>query len=269
MKQRSQRKHRNGLAALRHRPLKDGVLICADALDALRTVESDSADIVFLDPPFNLGKKYGGKPKKADVRAEAEYESFIVGVLLESVRVLKPGGALYLYHIPKWAIVFASHLTSHLTFRHWIAVSMKNGFVRGQNLYPAHYALLFFTKGEAGHFHRPKVPIQVCRHCKKSIRDYGGYKHLVSGGVNLSDVWDDLSPVRHRHLKTRAANELPSLLLTRIVSISGAAGGLIVDPFAGSGTTGVAAQQGRMRYILNDREPTYYRLMYRRLTNRL
>ena len=66
-------------------------------------------------------------------------------VIDRSAEVLKDGGALYLYHIPKWAIRLAPFLEHALDFRHWIAISMKNGFVRGNHLYPAHYALLYYT----------------------------------------------------------------------------------------------------------------------------
>ncbi len=55
-----------------------------------------------------------------------------------------------------------SLLEQHLDFRHWIAISMKNGFVRGDHLYPAHYALLYYTKGKPESFNRPKVPKPIC-----------------------------------------------------------------------------------------------------------
>ena len=251
----------------KHLNLKDGVVVCGDALTLLQCLNTDSADIIFLDPPFNLGKRYGTKSAKDDNRHLDSYRRFITLILTEAARVLKPGGALYLYHIPKWALEFGAHLNSLLLFRHWIAISMKNGFVRGQRLYPAHYALLYFTKGEPAQFTRPKIPIQKCRHCKLPIRDYGGYKAFVAKGVNLSDIWDDLSPVRHKHKKTRQANELPPTLLERVMQISGHPHGIVVDPFAGSGASLVAALGSGMHFVANDREPSYYRLMVKRLTH--
>jgi len=187
-------------------------------------------------------------------------------VVDESVRILSEGGALYVYHLPIWAMRVASRLDATLTFRHWIAVSMKNGFARGMRLYPAHYALLMFTRGTPLQFRRPLLRPQVCRHCGKLIKDYGGYRSIIeSKGLNLSDVWDDLSPVRHRTVKTRRANELPRTLFSRIFAISGRKGGLYVDPFGGSGAGVIAAVQAGMTFACCDLLRTNCTLITRRV----
>ena len=233
-----------------------GIIVCDDAFMFLERIKSNSADIVFLDPPFNLGKKYGNSNKADDLKSDDKYMGFINKIICESVRVLKNGGALYLYHIPKWAFVFADYLSETLNFRHWISISMKNGFVRQDYLYPAHYALLYFTKGEPGNFSRPKIPAPRCRHCGDYIKDYGGYEKYIEQGINLSDVWVDLSPVRHSKYKNRSSNELPVDLLRRIVKISGVVNGLLVDPFVGAGTSVVASIENEMNFIVCDREET-------------
>ena len=142
---------------------------------------------------------------------------------------------------------------------------MKNSFVRGNHLYPAHYALLYYTKGDPAVFNRPKVPKPMCARCKRDLRDYGGYKQFVENGINLSDIWDDVSPVRHRNAKTRVANELPLLIPQRVITISGVTGGLIVDPFAGSGSTVLAALSAGMRFVASDCEREYCELMCARV----
>jgi len=228
-------------------------------------MRTETADIVFLDPPFNLGKPYGRRAARADRLAQDEYFAYMTQVLSQATRVLKHGGALYLYHIPRWAIRFASTLAPQLSLRHWIAISMKNGFPRRNYLYPAHYCLLYFTKGEPKIFSRPKIAPSRCRHCRAYVKDYGGYERFVRNGINLSDIWDDISPVRHSKYKHRKSNELPILVLRRVVSISGKRGGLLVDPFAGAGTSLVAAQESKMRYVGGDSVPGYCRLMIRRL----
>ncbi len=212
-----------------------GQISLGDALVFLNSILDDSASIIFLDPPFNLGKDYGNG-KRQDLRPHAEYISWLLDLIRESKRVLKPGGALYLYHLPSVATHLTGPLNQLLQFRHWICVSMKNTFVRGKWLYPAHYALLYYTKGPPAHFQRPKLAPKKCKKCKSLIKDYGGYKHIIEKqGINLSDIWDDISPVRHYNRKSREANELPPVLLERIVTISGTPGELYVDPFAGGG----------------------------------
>lgn len=247
---------------------KRGEIVCDDALNVLNSLKDNCADIVFLDPPFNLGKRYGKNGSHHDRKKESEYVDYMAQVITRSAEVLKDGGALYLYHIPKWAIRLAPLMEDHLMFRHWISISMKNGFVRGDYLYPAHYALVYYTKGKPSVFNRPKVPKPICAKCKRDLRDYGGYKKYVENGINLSDIWDDVSPVRHHNKKTRAANELPLVIPQRVVTLSGVPGGLIVDPFAGSGTTVVAALAAGMRFVASDSEKEYCELMCERISER-
>jgi len=244
-----------------------GEIVRDDALHCLESLRDGCADIVFLDPPFNLGKRYGKNGSHHDRKKEFEYLEYMEKIIARSAEVLNDGGALYLYHIPKWAIRLSPYLEEHLDFQHWIAISMKNGFVRGDHLYPAHYALLYYTKGKPNSFHRPKVPKPICARCKRELRDYGGYAQYVADGINLSDVWDDVSPVRHKKSKTRTANELPLVIPERVVTISGFKGGLIVDPFAGSGSTLVAALAARMRFVAADCEEEYCELMSRRISS--
>ena len=226
-----------------------GALYRGDALVFLSRLPASSAGVVFLDPPFNLGKRYSEVHPKIDARPPADYTNWMREVIDASVRVMAPGASLFLYHLPTWAIVFGEYLHSKLDFRHWIAVSMKNGFVRGQRLYPAHYALLYYTKGIPAHFRRPRLQMTTCRNCGEPIRDYGGYRSIVEKkGVNLSDVWDDLSPVRHSTTKLGSQNQLPIKMLRRVLDIAGAPGTTYVDPFAGTGTGVIAAIEAGMPF---------------------
>jgi site-specific DNA-methyltransferase (adenine-specific) len=236
-----------------------------DALPFLRSLPDESADLLFIDPPFNLGKKYA-QAVNIDRRPEADYWSWMLEVLSEGVRVIAIGGSLYLYHIPLWAMRFGAFLEQHLDLRHWIAISMKSGFARGERLYPAHYSLLYFTKGTPASFQRPKIDPTVCRNCHEMIKDYGGYKSIIlEKGINLSDFWEDLSPVRHSNYKSRSSNELPVKLTDRVLEISGNAGGTFIDPFSGAGTAVLSAARAGMHFKACDILLPNCRLLCRRL----
>src|SRR5713101_386889 len=88
----------------KHKNLQ-GYIAAGDSLDFLRAIRSETADIVFLDPPFNLGKKYYAR-KQIDVLPQRLYEGWLKEILGETVRILRPGGTLYLYHLPVWAMRF-------------------------------------------------------------------------------------------------------------------------------------------------------------------
>jgi site-specific DNA-methyltransferase (adenine-specific) len=242
-----------------------GEIVHGDAIEFLRNLPQDSARIVFLDPPFNLGKRYS-KTRKMDSMPTEEYRKWLEHVVDESVRVIEPGGTLFLYHVPLWAMRFGAYLDGKLEFRQWIAISMKNGFVRGNRLYPAHYALMMFSKGAPKRFIRPRISPQECRTCGELVKDYGGYKPVIRRkGINLSDVWDDLSPVRHANRKHRTANELPSLLLHRVLTMVGSRGSYFVEPFGGSGSGVIAAVRRGMKFAACDIVNANCVLMKRRL----
>src|SRR5438128_1038518 len=79
-----------------------GALFNEDCCDFLERVESETVDTVFADPPFNLGKVYG--PRVDDRISEDEYVDWSRSWLDECMRVLKPGGSLFLFNLPRWNV---------------------------------------------------------------------------------------------------------------------------------------------------------------------
>ena len=267
-----------------------GVLYQGDCLKFLSSLPSEVVDVVFADPPFNLGKEYG-----EGVSDQMEIEKYLAWSkqwLDESVRVLKPGGSLFVFNLPRWCIEYGAYLNQkEMWFRHWIACRMPKAFPRGKKMSPAHYGLIYYTKGEPAVFNKVYTPIQVCRHCGGEVRDYGGHrKSLNEKGINLMDVWDmpedvwedadesnsnevlwtlaeemwtDIPPVRHRRHKKRIPNELAPIMLERIIAMASNPGQIVVDPFGGSGTTFYAAEKLHRYWIgseIGDTEPAIERL---------
>lgn len=228
---------------------KFGRLYQGDCLELFNRVPDRSVDLVFADPPFNLAKDYGGKFR--DDLEESRYWSWTRQWLDAACEKLKPGGSLFVFHIPKWAIPIANHLNQHLEFRHWIAVDLTLSFPLNRRLYPSHYSLLYFVKGGSpNRFSPPRLPIESCRRCGKELHDYGGHKTKMNPlGVNLRDVWVDIPPVRHRRNKNRMANELNVKLLDRVLDIATREGDTVLDPFGGSGTTFAVAEIKRRKWI--------------------
>ena len=228
-----------------------GALFKGDCTSLLPHFRDDCVDTVFADPPFNLGKKYGKKVN--DQLADDEYLQWCRRWIDQCVRVLKPGGALFIYNLPKWNIHLGHYLGSlGMQFRHWIAVSIKLIMPIQGRLYPAHYSLLYYTKGQPKTFRKIRPPIEICRHCGGEIRDYGGHRDAMNDkGVNLMDVWTDIPPVRHWKFKSkkRKANALSTKLLDRVVEMSTVPGEIVLDPFGGSGTTFAVCERKLRRWI--------------------
>ena len=244
-----------------------GQLYQADCLALLSSISSGSVATFFADPPFNLKKDYGSKG--SDDWADADYLEWCQAWLAEGVRILSPGGALFVYNLPKWLMHLGTFLSSleGMMFKHWIAVDKAHSMPIPNRLSTTHYGLLYFIKGDKPRvFNRDavRIPIQVCRHCGRDVKDYGGHKkYLNPKGLNLSDVWDDVPPVRHRRYKTRLANQLAPVILERVILLTTQPGDLVCDPFAGAGTTAYAAEKLGRRWIsgeLNNCEPARLRL---------
>ena len=226
-----------------------GTLYEGDCLSIMPSLKSESVELVFADPPFNLGKSYSSKID--DALGEREYLDWSKRWITESVRLLKPGGTFFLYNLPKWNLRLGEFLSGLLAFRHWIVISMTYRLPIQGRLYPSHYSLLYFIKGKKpAIFHPDRLPIETCRHCGGEKHDYGGYKNKMNPrGVNLADVWDDIPPVRHSKYKRRKANELSLKLMDRVISMATDHGSVVFDPFGGSGTTYVAAEGLERRWI--------------------
>ncbi len=227
-----------------------GILYKTDCLNLFASIKDGSIDCVFADPPFNLQKFYGngnGERFKDEWTREG-YLQWSFRWIDEAVRVTKPGGAVFIYILPQWGYHFAARLeAAGMMFRHWIALSMKGTFPRGKKLYPAHYALLYFTKGIPKTFNRDRIrlPVPKCRKCGADIKDYGGHrKYLNPAGLNLTDFWEDTAPARHNRFKTRwHINELKPMIPGRCFEISTNPGEIVLDPFGGGGSSYETAER--------------------------
>lgn len=228
-----------------------GVLFGEDCMHVLPKIQDEVVDTIFADPPFNLKKEYGKKSN--DNLSEEEYLDWCYQWIDECIRILKPGGSMFIYNLPKWNIMLGAHMAQRgLMFRHWIAIQMGNSLPIIGRLYPAHYSLLYYTKGKPKTFRKIRTPIELCRHCGGEVRDYGGHRAAMNPkGVNLKDVWTDIPPVRHWKFKSknRRANALSTKILDRVVEMSSEPGDLVLDPFGGSGTTFAVCETKHRHWI--------------------
>jgi site-specific DNA-methyltransferase (adenine-specific) len=216
----------------------------------MKEINSESVDLIFADPPFNLNKLY---PSRMDDNLkENQYLNWCEKWASECVRILKKGGSLFIWNLPKWNTWMSVYLNKFLTFRHWICVDIKYSLPIPGRLYPSHYSLLYFCKGEKPNTFLPdRLPMAICPHCVGDLKDYGGYKDKMNpDGINMSDVWLDVPPVRHAKYKRRnGSNELSLKLLDRIIEMSSSEGDLVFDPFGGSGTTYAVSEIKNRRWI--------------------
>lgn len=238
---------------------EEGALFQGDCVELLNQMVTNSVDMAFVDPPFNLGKDYETE-SFTDSLADERYRNWCRTWLLQLIRVLRPGGTLLMYHWPKWLIDLGAYLNSvpSMKYRSWIAVNMKAGFPIRNRLHPAHYGILYYTKvGGRSTFNVVRYKAPVCRHCGKELRDYGGYrgkfkKYEDDDGipwVQISDFWQDTRPARQDKSRQVQIAELPLHIPERLVLMASNPGDVILDVFGGSGSTFHACQLHSRRWI--------------------
>lgn len=240
-------------------------VVLGDCLQIMSNIEDNSVDISFADPPFNLEKKYGSYK---DQRPDAEYVEWCRKWLSEMVRVTKPTGSIFVHNVPKWLTYYACILNDIAHFRHWIAWdAMSNPL--GKTLLPAHYGVLFYTKQIKGYkFYEIRAPHKRCRVCDSYLKDYGGKKDQMHPfGALVSDVWTDIHRIRHSVRRDEHPCQLPLPLLERIVLMSTDPGDIVLDPFLGTGTTGVAAKTLGRHFVGIELDLEYVSLANEKLKN--
>jgi site-specific DNA-methyltransferase (adenine-specific) len=228
-----------------------GALFAGDCVKVLKNLRESVVDTVFADPPFNIGKQY--RENTNDDLPGHEYLDWCKSWVAECARVLKPGGSLFIYNLPKWNIPIGAYLGDiGMEFRHWISIEISACLPIPGRLHPSHYSLLYYSKGKPKTFRRIRTPILKCRHCGGEVKDYGGHRGAMNpNGVTLKDVWTDIPPVRHWKFKSknRKANALSTKILDRVVEMSTVPGDLVLDPFGGSGTTFVVCEAKDRRWL--------------------
>lgn len=238
---------------------ESGAFFRSDCFDLLKGIKSNTISLCFTDPPFNLGKVYED-PTFNDNISKDKYFDWCRSWMLELIRVLKPGGSLCTYLLPKTAIELGYWLNQNkdVTYRSLIAMKMKSGFpIRGR-IHPALYTILYYTKnGKKPIFNVVRNKAPLCRKCNGEIRDYGGYRKKFkkfedengTPWIQISDFWEDTRPARQDKSRKQQINELPLHIPERIIlmTTNEETDNIVLDILGGGGSTCHAAQMhGRL-----------------------
>ena len=212
--------------------MPDLQLIHGNCVDELRKLKSSSVDLIIADPPYNLGKDYGNG---SDSMSAEKYLTFTREWLQESVRVLKPTGSIYVFMGFRFIALLYSILEDELglQFNGWICWFYTQGMGRTRGFSPRHDDILFFSKSDQFTFNLDDIRVP-----QKFYRSRNNMR-----GANPGDVWE-FSHVHYcQDSRTTHPTQKPEGLMERMVLASSNAGELVVDPFAGSGTTVRVCQQ--------------------------
>lgn len=216
-----------------------------DATQGLRLIAPRSVDLIFADPPYNIGVNYGDGHN--DARVHDNYLLWCDQWFEACARVLKPGGSIYLMHYPKVCADWFHRLDRWFVFRHWITWHFYTNIGQSPTGWTSSQrAILYYTKGAGFTFNALADPQPYRNPNDKRIRE------LVangSPGVTPYDVWEYNLVKNVSAEKTGWQNQVPLALVERIIKVSSKEGDLVCDPFMGSGTTAEAAARNNRRWI--------------------
>jgi len=236
-----------------------------DCLDLFSKIPSDSIDVTFADPPFNLKKGYNSYKDSLKIQ---EYLDWCDKWIAEMVRVTKPTGSIFVHNIPKWLTFFSAFLNERADFKHWISWDAPTAPM-GKTLQPGHYGILFYAKDcKQLKFHEIRYPHKRARKSNILAKDYGGKKGLLHPfGPLVSDVWTDIHRIKHNKFRDEHPCQLPIHLLERIILMSSNENDIILDPFNGTGTTAIAAKRLGRQYIGFEIDSNYVEITQNKLVH--
>ncbi len=229
-------------------------VLSGDALALFETIDDESVDLIIADPPYNLGKNYGNN---RDFREFDEYLDFSRKWLFHAKRVLTPTGTIYIF----MGVRFISYLYNILDremmmlFNSWIVWHYTQGIGKTVGFSPRHDDILLFTKSKNFTFNLDAVRVpQKYYRARNNMR-----------GANPGDVWE-FSHVHYCNVNRQDhPTQKPEGLIERMILASSNKEDLVLDPFAGSGTTLRVCQQLNRSAIGFEINPEYVDMTKERL----
>jgi len=250
-----------------------GTLWWADALDLLGALGDESVDLVVTDPPYAVAKADWDTFESLD-----HYVDWCDTWLAEVERVLAPEGSAYVCGFSEILADVKARSARRFGACRWLVWAYRNKANLGSDWGRSHESILHLRKARKTRLNIDAVRIPYNDHTRKYPVRVQAVNSQYGGGGKRRDRWqphplgakprDVLDiPVLCNGMgeKTEHPTQKPEELIRRLVAASSDEGDLVVDPFAGSGTTAVIAERLGRRWIAGDRDPRYVGLARERL----
>ncbi len=235
-----------------------GQLWVGDSIAWLKTLSNQTVDLIFADPPYNI--------KKADwdiFDSQQAYVDWSSQWIKEAARILKPNGTLYICGFSEILADLKAPAMMFFKSSRWLIWHYKNKANLGNDWGRSHESILHLRKAKSHTFNADNVRIPYGEHTLKyPTHPQAETSHFGQGREN-SHVWhphpngakpkgvldipEDLIEIpttcNGMHEKTPHKTQKPEELIRKILLASSNEGDVVLDPFLGSGTTAVCAEQ--------------------------
>ena len=235
-------------------------IICGNCIDILCKIDEPFADLIFADPPFNIGYKYD---KYNDKVKKEKYLSWTMEWMTACKNVLKPNGSFYIAIGDDYAAnikVIADELG--LVMRNWLIWHYTFGQQMKTKFACSHTHIFYFVKNK-NNFTFNDYAVRTPSDRQLLYND----KRANPLGKMPDDVWNQFSRVCGTFKERTGWHpcQMPENLLKRIVAVSSNEKDCVLDPFSGSGTTAAAAASLGRNYIGIDISEEYVEKANQRL----
>ncbi len=264
-----------------------GRVVLADNLAVLQALPDACIDLIYLDPPFNTGKRqvlrrigtvrddrgdrtgFQGRRYRTIPLGQSSYLDvfdayldFLEPRLRECRRVLTRGGSLYFhidYREAHYCKVLLDSLFGRACFLNEIIWAYDYGARTTRRWPPKHDTILVYVKDPARYY----FDLQAVERIPYLAPGLVGPEKAARGKLPTDTWWQTIVPTSGKE-RTGYPTQKPLAILRRIVQASSPPGGLVADFFAGSGTTGAASLELGRRFLLVDSNPQAVQVMARR-----
>ena len=221
-------------------------VICDDCLKIMPIMPDKSVDLIIADPPYNVGQKFAN-----DNLSKKKYLRFMENWIKEAYRVLKDNSSFYMFHyfLGMWDIkpILDKFDWKFLNLIIWAYPNLMPSNKALKYRWPLSYQPIFY-------------------YGKNLSRDLCGKLYKFVKEEERKDVW--LKTATQSNFKKEFRwhpSCKPIAVIKKIVIASSEENEIVLDPFIGSGTTGVACKEFRRRFIGIEIEPKYFKIAKRRI----
>lgn len=265
---------RDEVEKLRSRTARSGTgdvvdqIICGDAFEILGQLPKSTFDLLFADPPYNLTKTFGDESFRE--RTHAEYEEWLDSWLRLCLPLLKPTASVYICGDWRSSSAIQAAGSRYFTLRNRITWEREKGRGAAANWKNAAEDIWFFTASDEYTFN-----LEAVKQRRRVLAPYTedgrpkDWSRSETGNfrdTHPSNLWTDISvPFWSMPENTDHPTQKPEKLLAKILLASTKENDLVLDPFAGSGTTAVTAKKLGRRFVAVESDENYCLLAQKRL----
>ncbi len=243
-------------------------IICGDAFEILKSLPENGFDLLFADPPYNLTKDFGAE-KFRQTTSDA-YECWLDSWIMLCVPLLKPTASVYICGDWRSSAAIQRVGLKYFKLQNRITWEREKGRGAKNNWKNAAEDIWFFTVSERFTFNLDAVKMK-----RKVLAPYTengkpkDWEKRSDGNFRIthpSNLWTDISvPFWSMPENTDHPTQKPEKLLAKIIFASTNEGDMILDPFAGSGTTAVVAKKLGRDFVAIESDENYCLLAEKRL----